>query len=496
MSRKFFHLIIWFALFPAILFGQDTTLYRPEQMHADLKKFKSTLEYAHPDLYANVTPEEFDRLFQSLIQQSSSPLKPIQFHNLVLQLVAGLHDGHTTVQATNAFRTYLYQQKLLPFHVLVQNERIFIIRNMSGNEIAEGSEILSIDGNLSNRIIRKLKLHFAGDGSCESCLDYRFGSSYHSFYRSYPWIFGFSQSNKFAVRDRNTGKVFEIDLAGISSSEFREREKKKYGNNLHTSSIEETLAKPVMITTIGPKSRYAYLKINRFFKDSFDEPPNTFPDLYKEAFRQIKASRTKTLIIDLRDNGGGIGGNAAGLTQYLCGKPFTPTSQMSLRGNDEYYAKITSEKLDLDQYFGLKKAANGTYLVTNTKDLSELKEFQPIAANHFRGRIYVLINGGTVSAAAAAAGMLRENTNAVFVGQETGGYAGMSNGIRQLTIRGDVTDVSINFPLIHSVFNVNKNAKGRGVVPDHFVQESVSDIINGRDSVLEFVLAKISSYER
>jgi len=496
MNRNFLHIIICFTLFASVLSAQDPALYQPEQMHADLKKFRSALEYAHPDLFANVTPEEFDRHFQSLIQQSSTPLRPVQFHNLVLQLVAGLHDGHTTVQATNAFRTYLYQQKLLPFHVLVQNGRAFLIRNMSGKEIAEGSEILSIDGNLSNTIIREFKLHFAGDGLCESCLDHRFGSSYHSFYRSYPWIFGFSQSHKFAIRDQSTGKVLEIELRGISGSEFREREKKKYGNNLHTASIEEVLAKPVLSTVFDKKKKYAYLKISRFFKDSFDEPASTFPDLYKEAFRQIKSSGTRTLIIDLRDNGGGIGGNAAHLVQYLSDKPFIPTRELSLKGNDEYYARITSEKLDLDQYFGLKKAASGRYLVTDTKDLGELRKFQPITDNQFRGPIYVLINGGTISAAAAAAGMLRENTVAVFVGQETGGYAGMSNGIRQITIRGDATDVSINFPLIHGDFNVHKNVKGRGVVPDHFVQSSVSDVIKGRDSVLEFVLERMRLEKR
>lgn len=496
MSWYLLQIIICFSLLSAAVFGQDSAVYQPEQMHADLRKFRSALEYAHPDLYANVTPEEFSRLFQSLIQQSSAPLKPVQFHNLVLQLVAGLHDGHTTVQPTKAFRTDLYQQKLLPFHVMVQNERTFLIRNMSGKEIADGSEILSIDNNLSNKIISEFKLHFAGDGFCESCLDYRFGSSYHSFYRSYAWIFGSRPSNNFAIRDRNTGKILEIDLAGISGSEFREREKKKYGNNLHTSSLEETLAKPVIITNIDRKNRFAYLKINRFFKDSFDEPANTFPDLYKEAFRQIKNSGIKTLIIDLRDNGGGIGGNAAHLIRYLSGNPFIPTREMSLRGNDEYYAKITNEILDLDRYFGLKKSSDGRYLVTETKDLSELREFQPETDHQFRGRIYVLTNGGTVSAAAAAAGMLRENTSAVFVGQETGGYAGMSNGIRQLTIRGDATDVSINFPLIHSDFNVHKSVKGRGVVPDHFVESSVSDVISGRDAILDFVLDRIRKEKR
>lgn len=63
--------------------------------------------------------------------------------------------------------------------------------------------------------------------------------------------------------------------------------------------------------------------------------------------------------------------------------------------------------------------------------------------------------GGTVSAAGMAAGLLQQYTDAIFVGQEAGGYAGMSNGLRQLAVRGLYTDSGINLPLSHSEFAVS-----------------------------------------
>lgn len=74
-------------------------------------------------------------------------------------------------------------------------------------------------------------------------------------------------------------------------------------------------------------------------------------------------------------------------------------------------------------------------------------------------------------------------------GQEAGGYAGMSNGLRQLSVRGLRTDSGINFPLSHSEFAVNAHRRTRGVTPDHVVHDSIDDIRRGRDAALEFAIA-------
>jgi C-terminal processing protease CtpA/Prc len=97
-----------------------------------------------------------------------------------------------------------------------------------------------------------------------------------------------------------------------------------------------------------------------------------------------------------------------------------------------------------------------------------------------------LIDGGTVSAAGMAAGLLREHTSGLFVGEETGGFAGASNGIRQLSIVGAHTQTGINLPMAHSEFGVDEHLRGRGVVPDYTVSNSIHDLLVRRDAVVEF----------
>jgi len=471
--------------------GQPSEKYRPAQMQADLKQFKHVLEYAHPDIYAHITPKEFENFFQKLLAQTESPKTILEFYNIVLQLIAGIHDGHAQVSPSRNLFPLMYSN-MLPFHSLVQNNKVFVTRNVSGKNIDDGSEILSINGIPAAKVIDTILMYYSGDGSCRSCMEYCLGSSYISLYYVFPLVFGIDTAYTLEVSDYKSKSVQTILVPAISYGELREREIKKYGNNLHTEGMDELLRQKAFSIDFKNAGLYAYMKINRFFKEDFEEPANIYRDFYSDAFNQIESKKAKNLVIDLRGNGGGIGSNAAYLVQYLTEKSFIPTTRITSMGNDDYYKSITSESLKLDNYFQLKKAGDNKYVVTNSDSILELREFKPIEKSHFSGKIYVLIDGGTVSAAAMAASLLKQYTNAVFVGQETGGHAGMSNGIRQLFIRGDSTGMSINIPIFHSEFSINKFSGKRGVIPDYIVENSIDDIIKGRDAMLEFVVKKIS----
>ncbi|NII26926.1 hypothetical protein HB364_17685 [Pseudoflavitalea sp. X16] len=281
-------LLIGMSSLPQKVLSQELTTYRASQMQSDLHKFKHALEYAHPGLYTHNSPAEFNDFFNHLLAQTSAPLDAVQFHNIVLQLIAYLHDGHTRVFPANKLRAYINKQKLLPFHSLVQKQRIFITRNVIGKDMADGSEIIAINGVSSDKIIVTLQRYFAGDGLCGSCLEYRFGTSYNSFYRIFPLIFGFHTVYELTIKDYKTNKISSIEVPAVSVGEFRTNEKAKYGNNLHTVSIEETMAEPAFKLDFGSDNRYALMKISRFVKDGFEEPANSFPDMYTVAFRQIK----------------------------------------------------------------------------------------------------------------------------------------------------------------------------------------------------------------
>ena len=78
-----------------------------------------------------------------------------------------------------------------------------------------------------------------------------------------------------------------------------------------------------------------------------------------------------------------------------------------------------------------------------------------------------------------------------MVGTETSGYTGLSNGVQKIIVRGDHNETAISIPLLHAVYAINPAIQKRGAIPDYEVSNSVQDMLENRDTVLEFVSKNI-----
>jgi C-terminal processing protease CtpA/Prc len=458
-------------------------IYQPEAMKADLNKFKNALIKTFPGLYTNQSPEEFERLMNNLMSEVSKPMEAKSFYKVLYKMFAQIHDDHTGFHAVNELASTLSNPKTLPFDVYVKNERIFIVKNMSDLPIPDGSEILAIDGRLSNDIIQELFKYYSTDGKSHAGLQYLFGlPGRFSYY--YAQIIGEKPSHTVSYRDYKSKQIVTVQVEPVSNELFYTNRAKKYPN-------EKKPTGDAFNFELNKVENYAILKINSFVKDSFQDPENTYPDFYKKCFKEISANNIKSLIIDLRDNGGGDAKNTGYLLQYFIDKPVILAKEATTLGNNEYFLKTTGDKLELDEKYGVAKQDNGTFKVTKSHILRELAPFNPIDEYHFKGKLVVLINGAMFSAAGTAAGLIREYTNAILVGSETAGYAGMSNGVQKIIIRGDYTETAITIPLLHTVYTVNPVIQKRGAIPDYDVSNSLQDALENRDAALEFALKNI-----
>lgn len=469
---------------PVAGIAENPTIYQPEDMQADLNKFKNALIKTHPGLYTNQSPEKFEEMVDKLMLETSKPMQAVDFYKVVLKMIANIHDDHTSVKAFNHLGDIIANQKWLPFQIYVTSERIFIVNNLSNLQIPEGAEILAIDGHLSNEILSETLKYFSSDGTSASGTLHKLGISYFQLFgKIYPQIFGEKASYHITYRDYKSNKILTAQVEPISGQNYIELKAKRYPLTIQSTDAFNF--------TLNKQRNYAILKINQFFKDNFNEPENTFPDYYKKCFREISANKIENLIIDLRDNSGGKGENAAFLLQYFIDKPIIPANEAITLGNDEYFLKTTGVKLSLDEDYGLAKQMDGTFKVTKYDALRELKKFDPIEEYHFKGKLVVLINGGMLSAAGTAAGLLKEYTNAILVGSETSGYAGISNGVQKISILGGHTETAITIPLLHTDYAINSTIKKRGAIPDYQVSNSVQDLLVNRDAAIEFVFKNL-----
>src|SRR5262249_12420083 len=91
------------------------------------------------------------------------------------------------------------------------------------------------------------------------------------------------------------------------------------------------------------EDRIVVLKINRFGGQVLveGEPQKTLKDFYKESFSLLKTRGTKTLILDVRNNGGGAGELGRLLLSYLVDRRFKYYDDLVLNALDFSFLKYT-----------------------------------------------------------------------------------------------------------------------------------------------------------
>ncbi|NTV80257.1 MAG: hypothetical protein HGA24_02380, partial [Candidatus Aminicenantes bacterium] len=212
-----------------------------------------------------------------------------------------------------------------------------------------------------------------------------------------------------------------------------------------------------------------------------------YPEFLKDTFLAIAEKRAPALVIDLRGNGGGRDEYAKLLFAYVMDRPFM------------YYAGLETKKdrYDLFRYTGetakdaeelkqpLRKNARGWFDVLGHPN----RGLQMPAEPGFRGRVAILIDGGSFSATGETTSAFHFYKKAVFFGEECGsGYYGNTSGFMVMaTLPG--TGLRVRVPLVLYTMAVDGYPKDRGIVPDFPVTPGIEDLLAGRDPVMDRALA-------
>jgi C-terminal processing protease CtpA/Prc len=117
------------------------------------------------------------------------------------------------------------------------------------------------------------------------------------------------------------------------------------------------------------------------------------------------------------------------------------------------------------------------------------------AKNHYKGKLYVLINGASGSMASVVSSFLKAQKRAIFIGEESGGTMEGNTSLAYARLLLPNTKIRVEIPLTKTVHDVDY-VKGRGVFPDYHVVPKIEDIIRGIDTELNFTLDLISQKRR
>jgi hypothetical protein len=473
----------WYGalIFVFILTGlavSSQELHTISQLKSDFALFRQALQEAHPGLYRYTTKLEFDSIFLQSLKKIDHDMTQQQFFNILLPVVSQIKCGHTKLHPDGNWTSNFYfnREKVFPWRLHFDENRAFILGNYTNsiNVLPIGAELVSINGKPVSELIPEMLPAFFSDGNNST---FKYLEMDHFFSAIYANLFDGPDS--FTVVYTENSKLNTMKVPSISHSVIIQYEKQ----------LEDLRAKQPPYTLKIKSPDTALLTISSFWMESDDI---NFKKFLHHSFTILNEKKIKNLIIDLRNNEGGVDKRGALLMSYLTDQKFRYYDRLELTARKRY---SFSEYAHLPAFYGIlrllvSKGKDGTYIWKFSKNL----KVQKPQKNNFNGKVYVLINGASFSVTAEFASVAHYMKRATFIGEETGGgYYGNNSGTFVVVTLPN-SKLNVGIPLMAYYLQVDDYAyPDRGVIPDFEVKPSLPAILSGHDEVLEFTLKHIES---
>lgn len=436
------------ALIFTLLVGltAQAQLWPGEHVREDLDFLIASIHQYEPALEAYAP--YFDKNAEKLMSELPDECTPTQYLTYVSRICAIAKEGHfaigdwnDTVHRGIPQNTYAY----LPLTVRIIDGRVFVWDDISDEKpLNRGDELLSINGRSIRQVIEILYSSTPVDGNIYSYLERTVEIGFPRLY-----YFHVEQPTTFEVAYRAAGAEGEVTTLKALT---RQQQVENYKARNKTKSPDPD--PPFSFDIDGKRALWT---LTTFSRNSTEEAGINAKKYYKERFKEMRERGVETLVIDLRGNMGGLNEFATEMVPYIL-------------QNDPAES-------------WLKKSVSWEGKVKRTN--------MPKASKYlYSGKIYVLVNGRTFSNGSTLARHLKEFGNAVIIGEETGSrYEGYAAGSKQY-ITLPYSRMSIGIPRYHIQYPEGQKQKtnDRGVIPTHLVQTSIEDMLEDRDTAVEFLM--------
>ena len=506
--------------FFSLLFLQCTSVKKHNEHLNDLipeNELKDDIDFTYqklqrlqPKLYWYISKKELDFKFDSLKNTITKPMTSFEFYKKLSPVVASVRQGHLIVTPSTKMLSKPEEKALKnkgtgpfsQFDFEIINNKMYVVKNKSNNKtIKTGAEVVAINNKKTRELINEYSTLFTSDGYNNTFKRKRISNMFSAFYSnenglqdSLQYTFKQNDSIKLVCIKRRASQPknksgYQMAVIGhdYKLNYLTERDKRTYGYNKITKTNNRDLK------FIEKDSSIALLKIKHF---SIGKPSR----FYAESFKKMKLYKTKTLIIDLRNNPGGSIKEIENLYSYLSDSTYVFTDPFQVASKTALIEKTPFNKSPLLAkvfvmpfyapfiYFNVAKKEDGNYYYNNSESKSK-----SINKNAFKGKIYVMINGGTFSASSIISSNLKGSKRATFVGEETGGaYNGTVAGIMPtIDMPHSKTKLTLGLMVVSPFYKTP--IEGRGIFPDKEIVPNMTDFISGKDVELDWILGDIKA---
>jgi Peptidase family S41 len=428
----------------------------------DLQIVQNALYKTHPAPFAFISKDSLDYQFAKTISLLPEVVSERYLYVEVRKLLHFVGCGHTTALPSKPFLDSLRKQNKITLAIAIKlvAEKLFITKNDSkDSSIKIGTELLSINNKPAREIIADIRNMLNSDVKNTTHIDYYLADNFATWYYL---LYGITPSYTLITK----GKDDNITSHVIAERKANTKVIKS------SSNIFDTIMKQKSLCLLKQKNidSIVILRINNFTT----KKQNKF---FKNVIAYLHKKNIPNLVIDLRGNGGGNIPAATRLLRYLI--------------NDKFYVEFSGDKPVVESKYLSTKFGNATmrfmvnFIPTKNIDGEEYHAIgvKPRNAKHYNGKLFVLTDGGTFSAASYVASILKHHANATTLGQETGGGEEGSNGMLQMKYTLPESKIRFIFQYYHFKHDINSNNKTLGLAADYEIEASE----NGEDISLGVV---------
>lgn len=405
-----------------VMKGANGRLIPVDELRSDVKQLVNKLKEYHPRLYAYTSESTFDGRVEDVLSELNSDMTVEQFYMRIAPIVESVKCGHTGIRLPGEYMQALSgTNQFFPLRLFISDHKAYYLSAPGiPVDIIPGCEITEINNTPVKEIIDQLLCIIPSDGNCTT-------TKYQELNRDFPYYFHLlDQSNRYDVAFASSSETGNLQLDAVSYREAVDMvDPPLQSYNFHMEGDPESGV--LTLASFGIMDMEAYFS----FLDS--------------AFQQLETSGVQSLLLDLRGNTGGHPIFAAQLFSYLTTRDFT--------------------------YF---------------KRNPEVKDFEPLYnpmqpdQHHFKGDIYVLVNGACQSTTGHLISLLKYHTSAIFIGEEPGSTFTCNDFSFQFQLPN--TGIEVNVPRTTFVTDVEGFSERESFPLDYRVDVSVKDLLSGKDS--------------
>ena len=449
-----------------LLFGKALSAQNAEgrfpvaQLREDLDSLYATLRANHSALYAQRSKAQTDRDFLALRRQIDRPLTRLEFGRLVSPFLAGFRDGHTYLDVDfEGADIKAYDSsggRFFPLPVTVVEGRLLVADHRLKGTALPGDEILELNGQPAATVLSRLTASMSAD-------------EYRTALVSVARLFGFllwsveGWGTKAELLVRRGGNEVRLQVEGVSRKDYLSLLFNRGRTRVLHLYPEESLA-------VIEIREYSGVKTSKAFIDS------CFGVIRKEGIRHVA--------LDIRRNGGGNSSIGTYLLSHLTRQPLRTIRRKSWRYGPLMQAVDTSDwryPMMASMRQRGKQEGDVYYLDFDSEQAEAIPDSLFANADFF-----LLTSGRTYSSAHMTALTVKCSGIGQIIGQPSGERLDLTGEI--IEYRLPHTGLPVWLPT--AIFlTACGDGSSVGVMPDHVVEPTVKDVLEGRDAEVEYLRA-------